>query len=126
SRALDPTMTRMVDNEFRVANRGSGGDPWFALETADHPWLAGTVPGLPPRLSPEWLRSAFVEFLAAHEPPAHPPVAGRSAFTPLERAGAAAFRRTCEPCHAARLLADRPDSRIPSPAWEERIFGDGA
>lgn len=124
SRALDPTLVRMVDNEFRVANRGSGRDAWFALQTTDHPWLA-VLEGLPDKLSPEWLRGALLSFLAEHEPPPNPALRGRVRFTPLERAGAAVFRERCEGCHAARLMADDASSRIAFPEWEERIFDGG-
>lgn len=123
SRALDPTMTRMVDNEFRVANRGSG-EPWFSVRPSDRPWLAAIDP-LPAELSAEWLRGAFIEFLAAHEPATNPRVRGRDRFTPLEAGGADLFRERCEGCHAARLVADEAASRVAFSEWEGRIFGGG-
>lgn len=124
SRALDPTMVRMVDNEFRVANRGTGQSPWFSLRRADYPWL-DAIDDVPDDLSAEWLRRSLVTFLAQHEPAPNPATAGRRAFTPVERAGADAFRARCEGCHAARLVADDAGSRIPFPDWEEHIFAGG-
>jgi hypothetical protein len=124
SRALDPTMARMVDNEFRVANRGSGHSSWFAVERRSHPWLAA-IDGLPDVISPERLRASLVAFLAQHEPAPNPATLGRRRFAALERAGASEFRERCEGCHAARLVADEPASRVPFPEWEQRIFGGG-
>lgn len=124
SRALDATMARMVDNEFRVANRGSGHGSWFSLERGDYPWLAA-IDGVPDVLSPELLRTSLVAFLAQHEPAPNPATAGRSHFVALERAGAREFRERCEGCHAARLVADEPASRVPFPEWERRIFAGG-
>jgi hypothetical protein len=124
SRALDPTMVRMVDNEFRVANRGTGQSPWFSLRRQDHPWL-GAIDEVPEVLSAEWLRRALVTFLAQHDPAPNPATLGRHGFTAGERAGADTFRARCESCHSARLLADDPESRIPFADWEERIFAGG-
>jgi hypothetical protein len=124
SRALDPTMARMVDNEFRVANRGGPRGPWFSLETREYPWLA-SIDGLPEVLSPELLRASLIAFLAEHEPAPNPATLGRTAFVALERAGASEFRERCEGCHSARLVADEPASRVPFGEWEERIFAGG-
>jgi hypothetical protein len=125
SRALDATMARMVDNEFRVANRGSGRGPWFSLEKQRYPWLAA-VEGVPEVLSPELLRASLIAFLAEHEPAPNPATRGRERFTALERQGAIAFRERCESCHAARLVADEPGSRVPFAEWERRVFAGGA
>jgi len=124
SRALDPTMARMVDNEFRVANRGSGHRPWFSLDTERYPWLAA-IDGLPATLSPELLRASLISFLAEHEPAPNPSTLGRHRFGALEREGALEFRERCEGCHSARLVADEPSSRVPFGEWERRIFGGG-
>ncbi len=39
SRALDPDMTTMVNNEFRVAGARSDHDPWFSLSVGAFPWI---------------------------------------------------------------------------------------
>ena len=39
TRALDESMTKMVNAEFRVANRWNGHDPGFALRAQDVPWV---------------------------------------------------------------------------------------
>jgi cytochrome c peroxidase len=55
-----------------------------------------------------------------HRP--NPAVVARSSFTPLERAGAEAFRDRCERCHSAVLSADEPGSRAPFDRWEALVF----
>lgn len=121
SRALDSDMAVMVHNEFRVANRGSGRSPWFALARADAPWLAH-LGGVPERLSPLYLRQALMTFLMdfTHQP--NPARAGRDRFTALERQGAAIFRDRCEDCHRAQLVTDEPDTRVPFADWERMIL----
>ncbi|MGH1347463.1 MAG: hypothetical protein ACRBN8_38240 [Nannocystales bacterium] len=123
SRALDRTTTGMIHNEFRVANANTPQDPWFALETAEFPWLATLTQA--PRYDPAQLRAAVLEFLAAFTPEPNPAAQGRSAFTPLERRGASRFEALCEACHQARTVADDPGSRVSAAAWESDIFGGG-
>lgn len=123
SRALDPTMTDMVHAEFRVANRHNGRDPWFALTRADAPWLAH-VAGAPAELPPELLRRAFMTFLMDFTHRANP-AAAHPRFTPLERAGAEAFRARCASCHQARLAADDPGSAVPFERWESLVLSPG-
>ena len=125
SRALDPTMARMVDNEFRVASRGTGHDSWFTLELSDHPWIAGSIPGLPAQLSPVVLRRALMRFLMDFNHVPNPIARGREHFTATEQSGAASFRDRCEGCHAARLVADDPGSTVPFERWEELVLGGG-
>jgi hypothetical protein len=139
SRALDSDMAVMVHNEFRVANRGSGRSPWFALSRADAPWLAyleardaapaqpGALPKPLPELLPEplpplYLRQALMTFLMdfTHRP--NPARAGRDRFTARERHGAAIFRDRCEDCHRAQLAADEPGTRVPFADWERMIL----
>jgi cytochrome c553 len=121
SRALDKTTTKMVHAEFRVANRFNGHDPWFALTIADVPWLA-YVDGMPARLAPEFLREAAMTFLADFTHRANPAAAGRTRFTQLERAGAAAFRDRCASCHAPRLVTDNAGSVVPFERWESLVL----
>src|SRR5262249_13103294 len=66
ARALDPDLTAVVFNEFRVAGAKSGHDPWFALSSSDVPWvrLLGSTDDT---LSPEVLRKALMRFLIAFE-----------------------------------------------------------
>src|SRR5262249_35694904 len=61
SRALDPDLTAMVHNEFRVAGRRSRHDPWFSIEPAGVPWLAYLDVGTAP-LTPEALRRSLMPF----------------------------------------------------------------
>jgi Cytochrome c len=121
SRALDKTMTQMVDAEFRVANRHNGRDPWFALTRADVPWL-DQIEGAPARLSPELLREALMTFLMDFTHRANPAAIDHARFTPRERSGARAFRDHCASCHAARLVADDPGSQVPFERWEALVL----
>ncbi len=124
SRALDPTMARMVHNEFRVANKHNGRDPWFGLDHADVAWMPG-LHGATEALSPVWLRRALMTFLMELEHLPNPAVSGRSAFTPLEHRGAVAFRERCEGCHAARLVSDDAETHVAFADWEANLFTGG-
>jgi hypothetical protein len=118
SRALDPDLTSVAFNEFRVAAARSDHDPWFSLRVRDVPWVAALGVG-DDLLTPEGLRRAFTSFLMAFNHRPNPAALGRVAFTAEERAGAAVFRDRCEGCHEARLASDDPASRIPFARWEE-------
>ncbi|HET6145932.1 MAG TPA: hypothetical protein VFH68_00245 [Polyangia bacterium] len=123
SRALDPDLATMVNNEFRVAGANSGHDPWFDLQVADHPWLAALgVAG--ERVPAPALRAALITFLAGFTPLPNPDAARAATFTPRQRAGAALFRDRCEGCHQARLISDDPSTRIPFGEWEPLILSD--
>jgi hypothetical protein len=121
SRALDPDLTTMVHNEFRVAGRRSRHDPWFALEPASVPWLVSLGVG-PSALGPEDLRRALMAFFMtfAHRP--NPSVIGRAHWSAVEREGAVLFRDHCETCHEARLVAERADTRLPFDHWEALVM----
>lgn len=124
SRALDRTTAKMVDNEFRVASRGTGRDPWFSIvPKADAPWLShlGVVD---PELDAVELRRALVDFLAAFTTEPNPAVRGLSRFSDDAAEGARLFARHCESCHAARLVSDDPASRIPFAAWESLVLSE--
>jgi hypothetical protein len=140
SRALDPDMTTMVDNEFRVAGAKSGHDPWFSLGAAEIGWLrdlsgsdlpADVAPGLAGRpggseaggpLTPVALRRALMTFFMEFTPRPNPMVLGRARWTDTEGRGAAVFRERCESCHSARLIADDPGSRVPFAQWEQHVM----
>ena len=122
SRALDETTTVMVHAEFRVANRHNGRDPWFALAPADVPWLRHVADAPRAPLTPAYLREALLAFLFDFTHRTNPAAAGRAAFTPTERAGAGAFRARCEPCHAARLVADDERTAVPFERWEALVL----
>jgi hypothetical protein len=111
SRALDRTTSKMVDNEFRVANHHSELDPWFTLEAKMLPWL-GEIPGWTDALDGETLRRALMQFLLRYSTPSNPATRGRSEFSELEAEGARLFARHCETCHQARLSTDDPSTRI--------------
>jgi hypothetical protein len=121
SRALDPDLTAMVHNEFRVAGRRSRHDPWFALGVAEAPWLAYLGVG-PDPLGPEVLRRALMTFLMEFTHRPNPEAFGRTAWSDEERRGAGIFRDRCEGCHQARLVADRADTRVPFEAWEPLVL----
>jgi hypothetical protein len=123
SRALDPDLTTMVHNEFRVAGRATGLDPWFTLDPARRPWLARHL-GSDHSLPPETLRRSLAAFLMEFTHPPNPAARGRSRFTDIERRGAAAFRERCESCHAARLIADDPATRVAFEDWERLILSE--
>jgi cytochrome c peroxidase len=60
----------------------------------------------------------------SHRP--NPAVVGRAAFDATEREGARVFRDRCEACHAARLSADEPASRLPFEQWEPMLLDERA
>ena len=55
-----------------------------------------------------------------HRP--NPAVIGRTALTDEERRGMQVFARRCEGCHAARLVADDPATRVPEDRWEALVL----
>jgi hypothetical protein len=137
SRALDPDMTTMVDNEFGVAGANSGHDSWFSLSSSDFPWLEQVLANGPGRdvaanvasadeaLGPEALRRALMTFLMEFNHRPNPSVVGRERWTGTERRGAEVFRDKCEACHQARLVADDPSTRLGYETWEERVMARG-
>ncbi|MEP7123865.1 MAG: hypothetical protein ABJE95_23250 [Byssovorax sp.] len=121
SRALDPDLTSVASNEFRVAGANSGHDPWFAAAVAEQPWLRDL--GVPAsELDPASLRVALMTFLMDFTPRPNPMALDHAAFSPAERAGAEVFARRCEGCHAARLSADVPTSRVAPAEWERLVL----
>jgi Cytochrome c len=133
SRALDPDMAVMVNNEFRVAGALSGHDPWFTMAQVPLSWtpLLG-----PPAagLDALGLRQALMTFLMdfTHRPnPAvlgrlgaegGPPPSAPATLTERERRGAEVFAQRCEHCHEARLVTDEPASRVPPSRWEALVL----
>lgn len=125
SRAMDPDLSSVCHNEFRVAGAGSGVDPWFTLETRRFPWLYDL--GIDrAELGPVDLRAALLQFLYAFSPPPNPRSQGRQRFSALEAEGAAAFRDHCQSCHAARLLSDDSRSEAPFGQWESLVLSRNA
>jgi hypothetical protein len=124
SRALDPDLATISHAEFRVAGAGSGTDPFFSVEPSSHRWLEHL--GVSEGRTPLELRRALMRFLTdfSHRP--NPAVLGRAAFEPLEREGARVFRDRCEGCHAARLAADDPSSRVAFEQWEALVLAEAA
>ncbi len=121
TRALDRSMAQMVHAEFRVANRWNGRDPWFALAAGDVPWLA-SVNGVPPTMSAPYLRRALMSFLMEQTFEPNQAVRGRRHFSARERAGAELFRRRCESCHGARLVAEDASTAVAFDDWEALVF----
>ncbi len=139
TRALDPDLTRVAHAEFGVAGRGSGHDPWFALDAGMLPWLAqlGAIGGSDAgaaqpgqrsavRLPPEVLRRSLLRFLMAFNHRPNPRAARAGRFDAAAQQGAALFRDRCERCHAARLSTDDPATAVPFEAWERHVVGGGA
>jgi hypothetical protein len=121
SRALDPDLTTVAHSEFRVAGAKSDHDPWFSAPVAELPWIRGL--GVPDsELDPTSLRRALMEFLMDFTPRPNPMALDHAAFTPQERAGAEVFARSCEGCHAARIVADDLTSRVPRADWERLVL----
>jgi hypothetical protein len=121
SRALDPDLATMVNNEFRVAGALSGHDPWFSAGEAGLAWTP--LLGAPAAdLDAIGLRRALMTFLMdfTHRP--NPAVLGRTSFSARERRGAEVFAARCERCHAARLVTDDPASRVPFDRWEALVL----
>jgi hypothetical protein len=135
SRALDPDLTTMVNNEFRVAGASSGRDPWFDLSVDDFPWLRhlkvdavaaggrtrgsgrGTLPA-------QTLRRALMSFLMDWTHLPNPAVTPGASFTAEQRRGAEVFRDRCEGCHQARLVSDVAASRMPFERWERLVLSE--
>ncbi len=126
SRALDPDLASVAENEFRVAGAPSPADPHFDLDTKDVPWLAELSLEKPHYDATE-LRVSLMAFLMTWTHRHNPRSFGRGdrRFTPEEREGAIAFRDRCERCHEARTSADVPSSRVPFDRWEALVFAAG-
>jgi hypothetical protein len=121
SRAMDPDLSSVCHNEFRVAGAGSGKDPWFTLATARFPWLHEL--GIDrAELGPLELREALLKFLYAFSHAPNARSQGRERFSAIEAEGAAAFRDHCQTCHAARLLSDDATTEVPFSGWPSAIF----
>jgi hypothetical protein len=121
SRALDPDLSTVADNEFRVAGANSGHDPWFSVSVRDFPWLRALGVS-DSTLTPLGLRKALVTSLMelGHLP--NPAVIPGGSWTDGQRAGAELFRDRCEGCHQGRLVSDDPATRAPFADWERLIL----
>ncbi|MBL4683509.1 MAG: hypothetical protein JKY37_02880 [Nannocystaceae bacterium] len=129
SRALDGTMAEMVNNEFRVASRGTGADPWFSLSPETVPWLRYL--GVQTEVDGAGLRRALMAFIMVfnHEP--NPRALSAEPWFDEDEALAFAdvaklFQRHCESCHQARSLTDAPESRLERSAWAGLIASPAA
>jgi hypothetical protein len=120
SRALDRTLAVMVDNELAVANRLDPEGPRFTLSPDALPWLREL--GITADVGPQAQRRALMRFFEAFDHEPSPAIAGRTAFTEVERAGAALFAEHCESCHQARLVTDDPSTRMDRRTWEALVF----
>jgi hypothetical protein len=121
SRALDPNLTIMVDNEFRAAGSKSDHDPWFSASETGLPWLG--LLGVPlTDLDPVGMRRALMAFFMdfTHRP--NTAVLAPRPFTETEKRGADVFAQRCESCHEARLSTDDPSTRQPRERWEALVM----
>ncbi len=123
SRALDRSMAKMVHNEFRVANKRNGHNPWFDLAPANHPWLKALGVPAEERLTPTTLRQSLMRFLMAFRH--HPNPEAKTPWTAEVSRGARLFLRHCETCHQARLVADDPRTRVPYGRWKALMATPG-
>ena len=125
SRAMDPDLSSVCHNEFRVAGAGSGKDPWFSLQASRFPWLYEL--GIDrAELGPLELRTALLDFLYAFSHAPNAEAQGRRHFSATEAAGAKAFERHCQRCHDARLATDDASSAVQSSEWESLILSRNA
>jgi hypothetical protein len=125
SRAMDPDLSSVCHNEFRVAGAGSGADPWFTLETSRFEWLHEL--GIDrAELGPLEQRASLLRFLYAFSHAPNARSQGREHFSELEAQGAHAFHEHCEGCHAARLLSDDAASAVAFADWERLILSRNA
>jgi len=125
SRALDPDLTTVAFNEFQVAAARSGHSPWFAVDVERTSWLRAMGVGSR-RLSPLDLRRALMSYFIAASHRENPAAMGRAELDARERAGLRAFTRYCESCHAARLAAHDPATRVPEERWESMLLSPEA
>jgi mono/diheme cytochrome c family protein len=121
SRALDPDLSAVAENEFKVAGAPAAADPHFDVDVRDVPWLANLGLQRQHYDSAE-LRLSLMSFLMSWTHRTNPRSATARSFTAEERAGAAQFRERCEGCHQARASADDPSSRVAFERWEELVF----
>lgn len=124
SRAHDPDLTSVSNNEFSVANRGNPIDPWFSLSKQRFPWL-GELGVTEDTVTPLELRRALLVFLGRFSHAENPLAVRRSEprrFTDDERRGAALFRDRCAGCHAARLVARDATKEVPFERWEALVL----
>lgn len=128
SRALDPDLASVAENEFRVAGARAPGkhvlDPHFTLDPSAVPWIRALDPALATK-SPTELRLALMAFLMRFTHRTNPATVDHPHFTDVERRGAEAFHARCEGCHEARTSADDASSRVSFDAWEARTLREG-
>jgi hypothetical protein len=120
SRALDHSLTQMVNNEFRVAGARSDHEPWFAIRKGEIPWLEHAV-GLKQSWSAQELRRSLLVFFQHFGHQAAPRSLRQTPWNPVEKQGATLFQLHCESCHQARLWSDQPSTRLPFEQWEQRL-----
>ncbi len=123
SRALDPDLSAVAENEFRVAGAHSGTDPHFSVDGAKTKWLS-ELRLANATFEQEELRIALMSFLMDWNHRTNPRAIGRKAFTDEERKGAVLFRDRCEGCHQARAAADDKASRVSFDRWESLVLSD--
>jgi hypothetical protein len=124
SRAHDPDLTSVSNNEFSVANRGNPIDPWFSLSRQRFPWL-GELGVTEESVGPLELRRALLVFLARFSHAENPLAVRRPPprrFSADERRGAELFRDRCASCHAARLVARDRTKEVPFERWEALVL----
>jgi len=118
SRALDATMAEMVDNEFRVASRGTGADPWFVVDPQAVPWVRHL--GVTEPVDGAGLRRALMAFIMTFTAEPNPRALATTETAEIEQ-GAEVFEALCEGCHQARLVADDPTSRVERAQWASLV-----
>ncbi len=124
SRALDPDLTAVADNEFRVAGALSGHDPWFSISSEGAPWLAdlGLADAGRAARTPEALRRALMSFLMAFSYRANPRRPRPHELHPARARRRPGVQDRCARCHAPVLRSDDPGSAAPFERWEALVL----
>jgi len=109
----------MVDNEFRVASRGTGADPWFSLDLEANAWVRYL--GVTEPVDGTGLRRALMAFIMTFSPEPNPRALASDEDSSEIEPGAELFEQLCEGCHEARLVSDDPSSRVERARWMSLI-----
>jgi len=114
SRAGDKSLASMVLAEFRVANQQRKDS--FSIEPSKFPWLR-EIGDLPSKLSPTYLRKAFLSFFVDFQHRPNPWNILSHKLTPKAVRGLSVFRARCEYCHQA-TLSTRGYESLPFADWK--------
>lgn len=123
SRALDPDLSAVAENEFRVAGAPASRDPHFDLRLDDAPWLSSLGFRAGDRYDALELRRALMAFLMRLSHRTNPRAMNAAHLDSRQDQGLRLFADRCESCHEARLSTDDPSSRSSREQWAAQIVG---